>query len=75
LDRLRRALHLCLVQLDGGGHVEREQVSQRVDGDVDLGPFLRLAPSFLARYPLSSVLWSLRLSVTTAVGRWGSFAR
>jgi hypothetical protein len=44
LDRLCRALHLGSVLLVDGRHVERKQVANCVNGDVDLGSLPALRP-------------------------------
>ncbi len=70
LDRSGKPLDLGAVLFVGGRDVEGQEMPQGATAAWSLAPFFRLAPSQPARWPLSGVAWSVRLSRMAAVGRF-----
>ncbi len=68
LDIRRRRLDLGAVASIGRGHVQHQQLPQRIDGGVNLGALLLLVPVVARAVPLSGVLCRVALSIMTAVG-------
>ena len=50
------------------GHMQRQQMTQRIHGGTHLGAFATFGPSYPARAPDSGVDWRVRLSRIMAVG-------
>ena len=67
LERYRQLPDLLLVLVPARRDMQRQQLPQRIDGEMDLAALVLPGPVQLARAPLSDVLCRVRLSRIMAV--------